>query len=99
MPIFIPCFLLLRLFPFRQFSYCTTKASLDFGCTKGSKKLIISGAGDWMGRRIQNQETTIVFGGSVMFIPNPGSEFFPSRIRIKEFKYLTQKMVSLLSEI
>jgi hypothetical protein len=26
-------------------------------------------------------------GGSGMFIPDPGSDFFPSRIRIKEFKY------------
>jgi hypothetical protein len=44
-----------------------------------------------------------------MFVPDPGSEFFPSRIqgqtdsririRIKEFKYLTQKIVFKLSEI
>jgi hypothetical protein len=26
-----------------------------------------------------------------MFIPDPGSEFFPSRIRIKEFKYFNPK--------
>jgi hypothetical protein len=49
--------------------------------------------------------------GSGMFIPNPnffhhGSEFFPSRIwifssriRIKEFKFFNQKMVSKLLEI
>jgi hypothetical protein len=29
----------------------------------------------------------------------PGSEFFPSRIRIKEFKFLTQQIVSKLLEI
>jgi hypothetical protein len=46
-----------------------------------------------------------------MFIPHPGSDFFPfqnpgtkffhpgSRIRIKEFKYFTQNIVSKLSEI
>jgi hypothetical protein len=32
-------------------------------------------------------------------IPNPGSDFFPSRIRIKEFLYLTQKLFFKLSEI
>ncbi len=32
-------------------------------------------------------------------IPDPWSEFFPSRIRIKEFKYLTRKIVSKFSEI
>jgi hypothetical protein len=38
--------------------------------------------------------------GSGMFMPDPGSEFFSSPIRIKEFKYfLTQKIVSKLSEI
>jgi hypothetical protein len=26
-----------------------------------------------------------------MFIPDPGSDFFPSRIRIKEFKYFNPK--------
>jgi hypothetical protein len=31
-------------------------------------------------------------------IPNPGSDFFPSRIRIKEFLYLTQKLFFKLSE-
>jgi hypothetical protein len=50
-------------------------------------------------------------GGSVMFIPDPGSDFFPSRIRtvaipdpgsriLKEFKYFnpkkSKKMVSEL---
>jgi hypothetical protein len=35
-----------------------------------------------------------------MFVPDPGSEFFPSRIRIKEFSYFNpKKMVSKLSEI
>jgi hypothetical protein len=34
--------------------------------------------------------------GSGMFIPDPGSEFFPPRIRIKEFKYFNPKMVSKL---
>jgi hypothetical protein len=29
--------------------------------------------------------------GSGMFIPDPGSEFFPSRISIKEFKYFNPK--------
>jgi hypothetical protein len=29
--------------------------------------------------------------GSGMFILDPGSEFFPSRIRIKEFKYFKPK--------
>jgi|694.fasta_scaffold144909_1 hypothetical protein len=33
------------------------------------------------------------------FIPDPGSEFFPSRIRIKDLSILTQKIVSELSEI
>ncbi len=37
--------------------------------------------------------------GSRTFIPDPGSEFFPSRIRIKELRILTQKIVSKLSEI
>jgi hypothetical protein len=32
-----------------------------------------------------------------MFIPDPGSEFFPSRIRIKEFKYLNPKKLFLRS--
>jgi hypothetical protein len=31
------------------------------------------------------------FCGSGMFIPDPGSEFFPSRIRIKEFKFSNPK--------
>ncbi len=35
-----------------------------------------------------------------MFIPHPGSEFFPSRIRMKEFKYFNpQKLFSKNSEI
>jgi hypothetical protein len=29
--------------------------------------------------------------GSGMFIPDPGSEFYPSWIRIKEFKYFNPK--------
>ncbi len=35
----------------------------------------------------------------IFSIPHPGSEFIPSRIRIKNFKYLTQKSISKLSEI
>jgi hypothetical protein len=35
--------------------------------------------------------------GSGMFIPDPGSEFFPSRIRIKEFKYFNPKKCFLSS--
>jgi hypothetical protein len=38
-----------------------------------------------------------------MFIPDPGSEFFPisdpNRVRIKEFKYFNPKIVFKLSEI
>jgi hypothetical protein len=30
---------------------------------------------------------------------HPGSKFFPSRIRVKEFKYFNQKIVSKLSEL
>jgi hypothetical protein len=37
--------------------------------------------------------------GCLMFIPDQGSKFFSFRIRIKELKYLTQKIVSKLSEI
>jgi hypothetical protein len=33
--------------------------------------------------------------GSGMFIPDPGSEFFPSRISVKEFKYFNPKKWSL----
>jgi hypothetical protein len=33
-----------------------------------------------------------------MIIPDPGSEFFPSRIRNKEFKYFKPKIVSKLSD-
>ncbi len=37
--------------------------------------------------------------GSRMFIPDPGSEFFPSRIHVKKFQYFNQNVVSKLSEI
>jgi hypothetical protein len=41
----------------------------------------------------------LMISGSGMFIPDPGSEFFQSRIRIKEFKHFNPKVVSKLSEI
>ncbi len=49
---------------------------------------------------VYNPELRIrdVYMGSRMFIWDTGSEFFPSRIRIKVFKYLTQEIVSKLSE-
>jgi hypothetical protein len=37
--------------------------------------------------------------GSGMFIPDPRSKYFSSRIRIKNLRILTQKIVSKLSEI
>jgi hypothetical protein len=36
--------------------------------------------------------------GSGMFIPGPGSDFFPSRIRIKEFNYFNPKKWFLSSK-
>jgi hypothetical protein len=36
-------------------------------------------------------------GSGIFYISDPGSEFFPSRIRIKEFKYFNPKKLFLRS--